>query len=232
MSRSGWQRCMYTSGTTGRQKGVELHPRLLALRGEAIDEMKLLDAGRPPVSSGFRSRTASARCSSRRRCTSGFRRPWTGASRSWWRTSERSSPRSSPAVPRVFEKVHSKVVVGAQERGGLKLKIFNWAFDVGPARVDAACGRASSRRGCWRCSTASRRSSCSPSCGHASAGRLRFFISGASALSQRGRRVVPRGEHPHCRGLRPHGDQRGHLRQPASQLQVRDRRARRCRAPR
>jgi long-chain acyl-CoA synthetase len=35
------------------------------------------------------------------------------------------------AVPRVFEKVHNKVVMGAQESGGLKLKIFTWAMGVG-----------------------------------------------------------------------------------------------------
>jgi long-chain acyl-CoA synthetase len=35
------------------------------------------------------------------------------------------------AVPRIFEKVHTKVVTGAQQAGGLKLTIFNWATGVG-----------------------------------------------------------------------------------------------------
>jgi long-chain acyl-CoA synthetase len=35
------------------------------------------------------------------------------------------------AVPRVFEKVHNKVVMGAQEGGGLKYRIFKWAMDIG-----------------------------------------------------------------------------------------------------
>jgi len=35
------------------------------------------------------------------------------------------------AVPRVFEKVHNKVVMGAHEHGGLKAKIFDWAIGVG-----------------------------------------------------------------------------------------------------
>ena len=40
-------------------------------------------------------------------------------------------PAVVPAVPRIFEKVYAKVVSGAQEAGGLKLKIFDWALGVG-----------------------------------------------------------------------------------------------------
>lgn len=35
------------------------------------------------------------------------------------------------SVPRIFEKVYSKVVSGAEAKGGLALKIFRWACDVG-----------------------------------------------------------------------------------------------------
>ena len=35
------------------------------------------------------------------------------------------------AVPRIFEKVHNKVVAGAKEAGGAKWAIFKWAFGVG-----------------------------------------------------------------------------------------------------
>ena len=37
------------------------------------------------------------------------------------------------AVPRVFEKVYNKVVAGANEAGGLKLRIFQWAMKQGYA---------------------------------------------------------------------------------------------------
>ncbi len=40
-------------------------------------------------------------------------------------------PAVVPAVPRIFEKIYAKVVSGAQEAGGLKLKIFDWALGVG-----------------------------------------------------------------------------------------------------
>ncbi len=36
-----------------------------------------------------------------------------------------------PSVPRVYEKIYSKVVSGAQEKGGIILKLFNWALKVG-----------------------------------------------------------------------------------------------------
>jgi len=35
------------------------------------------------------------------------------------------------SVPRVFEKIHSKVMSGAEAKGGMALKIFRWACDVG-----------------------------------------------------------------------------------------------------
>ena len=35
------------------------------------------------------------------------------------------------AVPRVFEKAYNKVISGAQEAGGTKLKIFNWSMRIG-----------------------------------------------------------------------------------------------------
>jgi long-chain acyl-CoA synthetase len=33
--------------------------------------------------------------------------------------------------PRIFEKIHAKVVQTAQEQGGVKVKAFTWAFGVG-----------------------------------------------------------------------------------------------------
>ena len=40
-------------------------------------------------------------------------------------------PHWFPSVPRVYEKVHTKIISGAQAKGGLALKIFNWAVRVG-----------------------------------------------------------------------------------------------------
>jgi long-chain acyl-CoA synthetase len=35
------------------------------------------------------------------------------------------------AAPRIFEKVYARVIAGVEEEGGLKLRLFHWAFDVG-----------------------------------------------------------------------------------------------------
>ena len=40
-------------------------------------------------------------------------------------------PHWFPSAPRVYEKVHTKIISGAQAKGGLALKIFNWAVAVG-----------------------------------------------------------------------------------------------------
>jgi len=40
-------------------------------------------------------------------------------------------PHWFPSVPRIYEKVHTKIISGAQAKGGVALKIFNWACSVG-----------------------------------------------------------------------------------------------------
>lgn len=40
-------------------------------------------------------------------------------------------PHWMPSVPRIYEKIYSKVVGGVQEKGGIALIIFNWACRVG-----------------------------------------------------------------------------------------------------
>lgn len=45
-------------------------------------------------------------------------------------------PHWFPSVPRIYEKVYSKVVSGAEAAGGLKLKIFNWARNIGDQVAD------------------------------------------------------------------------------------------------
>ncbi|RJP86428.1 MAG: long-chain fatty acid--CoA ligase [Desulfobacteraceae bacterium] len=47
-----------------------------------------------------------------------------------------AKPHWFPSVPRIYEKVYSKVVGGAEAAGGAKLKIFNWARGVGDQIAD------------------------------------------------------------------------------------------------
>jgi long-chain acyl-CoA synthetase len=45
-----------------------------------------------------------------------------------------AKPHWFPSVPRIYEKVYSKIISGAEAKGGLALKIFRWACQIG-ARV-------------------------------------------------------------------------------------------------
>lgn len=45
-------------------------------------------------------------------------------------------PHWFPSVPRIYEKVYSKVVSGAEAKGGVAFKIFNWACEVGDQMAD------------------------------------------------------------------------------------------------
>ena len=40
-------------------------------------------------------------------------------------------PHWFPSVPRIYEKVHTKILSGARAKGGVALKLFNWACGVG-----------------------------------------------------------------------------------------------------
>ncbi|HYP95081.1 MAG TPA: AMP-dependent synthetase/ligase, partial [Mycobacterium sp.] len=87
------------------------------------------------------------------------------------------------AAPRIFEKAHARIVALGHGEGGVKAKIFDWAFDVGVKVV--------------RARQAGERPSALLSAQYAVAdrlvfgkirerfgGRLRFFISGSAALNR------------------------------------------------
>src|SRR5262249_61661262 len=46
-----------------------------------------------------------------------------------------ANPHCFGAVPRVYEKVHARILENAEKAGGLKKKIFAWALRVGRERL-------------------------------------------------------------------------------------------------
>ena len=122
---------IYTSGTTGPAQGrgaaapvLDLHRR--RRRGHRDP------APRTTCSTcGCRCRTPSARCSRRCSCRSASRRRSTAASTRSSRTSRWSGPRSWPVRRGSSRRCTRRSCRPSQEEGGIKLRLFSWAFGVG-----------------------------------------------------------------------------------------------------
>jgi long-chain acyl-CoA synthetase len=121
---------LYTSGTTGRPKGVELVHDCWLYESQAIDELNILLEDDLqylwlPLSHSFGKVLEGALV------RIGFVTAIDGRVERIVENLGEVKPTFVAAVPRVFEKVHNKVVAGAQEGGGLKYAIFKWAMSVG-----------------------------------------------------------------------------------------------------
>jgi long-chain acyl-CoA synthetase len=121
---------IYTSGTTGQPKGVELTHDCWVYEGEAIDALGLIRADDRqylwlPLAHSFGKVLMSAQVKI------GFATTVDGRIDKLVDNLSVVKPTFVAAVPRIFEKVHNKVVAGAKEGGGAKAKIFDWAMDVG-----------------------------------------------------------------------------------------------------
>ncbi|HEU4998385.1 MAG TPA: long-chain fatty acid--CoA ligase [Lapillicoccus sp.] len=121
---------IYTSGTTGRPKGVRLPHDCWVYEGVAVDETGLLTADDVqylwlPLSHSFGKVLLAAQLA-------------TGSSAAVDGRVDKIidnlavvAPTFMAAAPRIFEKVHGRVVTMAEDEGGAKLKIFRWAMGVG-----------------------------------------------------------------------------------------------------
>ncbi|HEX4977080.1 MAG TPA: long-chain fatty acid--CoA ligase [Nocardioides sp.] len=172
---------IYTSGTTGRPKGVELPHRCWTYVGAAAESLDVL---RPddlqylwlPLSHSFGKMLTAAQLQV------GFPTVVDGRLEKIVENLAVVRPTFMAGPPRVFEKVHGKVVQTVAEEGGVKARLFAWAFGVGGRRSRAVL--------------AGRDPGLALTVEHAVAdrlvlkkirtllgGRLRFLISGSAALS-------------------------------------------------
>ncbi|GIE74510.1 AMP-dependent synthetase [Actinoplanes philippinensis] len=151
---------IYTSGTTGKPKGVRITHGAWVYQGLAIQAMGIVrpdDVGYLwlPLSHAFGKALLACQLSV------GFEFAVDGdVSRIVQRLTE-VRPTIMPAVPRIFEKVYAGVT--AAVGGGLKGRLFRWAVRAGHRNplADLLLAKVRARFG----------------------GRMRYFISGASALS-------------------------------------------------
>ena len=172
---------IYTSGTTGRPKGVELPHRCwtyIGAGGEAlgiltIDDLQYLWL---PLSHSFGKMLEAVQLQI------GFPTVVDGRMDKIVENLAVVRPTFMAGPPRIFEKVHAKIVQTVQEEGGFRSRLFTWAFGVAD-RV-AKAGDEGRRPG--RLDTVQ----------HALAdalvlskirdrlgGRIRFLVSGSAALS-------------------------------------------------
>jgi long-chain acyl-CoA synthetase len=121
---------IYTSGTTGRPKGVELLHGGWVWEGQTQAELGLLDPADLqylwlPLSHSF---GKTLLCGI---VEVGIPTYVDGRVDKLVENLPKIRPTLMCGAPRIFEKVYNRAVTTAQEGGGAKLKIFNWAVGVG-----------------------------------------------------------------------------------------------------
>ena len=173
---------IYTSGTTGNPKGVILTHDCWVFEGEAIDAVGILSPGDKqylflPLAHSF---GKVLECAQLR---IGFATAIDGDLESLVANLAVQKPTFMGAVPRIFEKVYNKIVSGAREKGGLALKIFNWAIAVGK-EVSALKQAQRKPSGLLAVKNAIADKLVFTKIRAVFGGNVRFFISGAAPLSR------------------------------------------------
>ncbi len=222
---------IYTSGTTGRPKGVRLRHRSWVYEGEAIQRSEDPRRDRPASSCWLPMAHSFGKVLMSTQMACGFAAAIDGRVDKIVENLGVVKPTFMGAAPRIFEKAHGRIVTMQPAEGGVKEKIFLKAFEVG-IEVDQL-----KREG---------KSVPAAAEGPARAVRQARLQQGARPLRRPGavlhlrcrraqprhRRVVPRRRHRDPRGLRPHRDLGGLVRQPPRRLPLRHRRPGRSRAAR
>ena len=105
-------------------------------------------------------------------------------------------------VPRVYEKLHARIMEKGQAEPGLKSSVFSWAVGAGAARGEAELrGESVGLIGSLQASVADRLVFAKIRDGLG--GRLRYIVSGSAPLPAGDRRVLPGHRPADHRRLRP-----------------------------
>ena len=172
---------IYTSGTTGRPKGVELPHRCWTYIGVGAEELDILSLDDVqylwlPLSHSFGKMLEAVQLQI------GFPTAVDGRMDKIVENLAVVKPTFMAGPPRIFEKVHAKIVQTVEEEGGLKAALFTWAFKVGDQVAQARlAGRSPGRLAQLQHALADRLVLAKVR--DRLGGRIRFLISGSAALS-------------------------------------------------
>ena len=172
---------IYTSGTTGRPKGVELTHGCWTYEGVGVDAVGILTIDDVqylwlPLAHSFGKVLMSLQIQI------GFVTAVDGRVDKIVENLADIKPTFMAAVPRIFEKVYARVTGMQAAEGGVKEKIFNWAFAVGKQYTAAQLeGRSPGPLVSAQHAVADKLvfSKIKERMG----GRIRYFVSGSAALS-------------------------------------------------
>ena len=173
---------LYTSGTTGRPKGVKLVHDCWVYEAEAIEALDLLNLDDHqylwlPLSHSL------GKVLQMMQLKIGFATSVDGRIPKLVDNLSVVRPTFMAAAPRIFEKVYSKIVGQVHDEGGVKLAVFNWAFAVG-ARVSKLRQRNKSPGPLLALQYSVAHRLVFAKLHQRFGGNLRFFISGSAPLAR------------------------------------------------
>ena len=173
---------IYTSGTTGRPKGVRLVHDNWTYEGKAVTELGILRADDVqylwlPLSHVFGKMLIAIQLQI------GFASAVDGDLTKIVENLGEVKPTFMAGAPRIFEKVRARVTLTSQGAGGLKSKIFDWAFAVGLAASRQRQARKPlTRKHSLQLAVADKL--VFTKIRAVMGGQIRFFVSGSAALAR------------------------------------------------